>query len=210
MAKKEIRYKSALPYYAAGLAWLVYGLFFQLYRLSDILICAIISVLVFILIRRLAPDKTVQTEVLEFDRSGDSYADEVIAKGRDMLSKLYGIMGRVEKDVMKNYIRSMYETGQKIYNYVASEPKKASALSKFGNYYFPETIEILNAYMELDRLGATGENINKTKEKIESTIVSMDEVFKKQLDVLLYDKAFDVQTDIKVLEGLLKEEGLKK
>ena len=48
--------KSVAPIYLAGGVWLVYAVLFPLYRLSDYLICAVISIACFILGKSIWPD----------------------------------------------------------------------------------------------------------------------------------------------------------
>ena len=50
--------KSVIPFYLAAAVWLVWALAFSLYRVSDYVLCAVVSVIVFILGKAIFPDKT--------------------------------------------------------------------------------------------------------------------------------------------------------
>ena len=61
----------------------------------------------------------------------------------------------------------------------------------------------------LDRQPVAGENISSTKREIESTIDTLNVAFEKFLDGLYEDKAWDISSDISVLNTVLAQDGLK-
>ena len=77
-------------------------------------------------------------------------------------------------------------------------------------YYLPMTIKLLNAYEELDRQPIQGGNIESSKKEIEETLDTLNIAFAKLLDNLFQDTAWDVSSDISVLEAMLAQEGLTK
>ena len=76
-------------------------------------------------------------------------------------------------------------------------------------YYLPTTRKLLDTYRELDRQPVAGENISSTKREIESTIDTLNVAFEKFLDGLYEDKAWDISSDISVLNTVLAQDGLK-
>ena len=77
-------------------------------------------------------------------------------------------------------------------------------------YYLPMTIKLLNSYEELDRQPVQGDNIETSKKEIEGTLDTLNAAFAKLLDNLFQDTAWDVSSDISVLEAMLAQEGLTK
>ena len=71
------------------------------------------------------------------------------------------------------------------------------------NYYLPTTSKLLNAYRELDKQPIAGENISNTKAEIEQTVDTLNVAFEKLLDSLFEDVAWDISSDISVLETML-------
>ena len=61
---------------------------------------------------------------------------------------------------------------------------------------------------ELDRQPVQGENIRTGKQEIEKTLDTLNLAFEKLLDSLFEDTAWDVATDIAVLQTMLAQEGL--
>ena len=69
-------------------------------------------------------------------------------------------------------------------------------------------MKLLDAYEELDRQPVQGENIRNGKLEIEKTLDTLNLAFEKLLDSLFEDTAWDVATDISVLQTMLAQEGL--
>ena len=76
------------------------------------------------------------------------------------------------------------------------------------DYYLPTTVKLLKAYEELDGQPVQGENIVNSKKEIEDTLDTLNTAYEKILDNLFQDTAWDVSSDISVLQTLLAQEGL--
>ena len=76
-------------------------------------------------------------------------------------------------------------------------------------YYLPMTIKLLTAYAEMDEQQVKVDNIDKSKKEIENVLDSLNEAFNKLLDDLYKDTAWDIASDVSVLNAMLKREGLK-
>ena len=61
----------------------------------------------------------------------------------------------------------------------------------------------------LDAQPVAGENILSSKAEIEATLDTLNVAFEKILDSLFQDTAWDVSSDISVLNTVLAQEGLK-
>lgn len=96
----------------------------------------------------------------------------------------------------------------RIFAQVEKNPAVASELHPFMNYYLPTTEKLLNAYRDLDAQPVQGQNITDTKQEIEATIDTLNQAFEKLLDSFYEDLAWDVTTDISVLNTMLAKEGL--
>lgn len=87
MIKKKV--KSALPVYFIGLTWVVYGLFFPLYRWTDWLIAAALSAAVYFVSSLMIPDKTILVEEkIKPVKTGYEDVDESIRQGREAIARL--------------------------------------------------------------------------------------------------------------------------
>ena len=100
------------------------------------------------------------------------------------------------------------ELTEKIFADLLDDPSDYKMIKRFANYFLPTTIKLLNAYDRMDSLGVDGENISATRQKITDILDTTIAAYEKQLDALFANQALDIETDITVLEGMLKKEGL--
>lgn len=142
-------------------------------------------------------DDDAPAEVRELLEDGGSYLDH-IRKCNDLISgqEISGKISRMELIV------------QNIFRRVKAHPEVAPDLKKMMEYYLPTTVKLLEAYAELDAQPVQGENIVNSKHEIEETLDTLNEAFEKLLDSIFKDTAWDVSTDISVLQTLLAQEGL--
>lgn len=96
----------------------------------------------------------------------------------------------------------------RIFSQVEKDPSFAPELHQFMNYYLPTTQKLLNVYEELDHQPVQGQNISDTKKEIEATLDTINQAFENLLDSCYKDTAWDVSTDISVLNTMLAKEGL--
>ena len=96
----------------------------------------------------------------------------------------------------------------RIFDRVEQNPESVSDIRKLMEYYLPTTIKLLEAYEELDSQPVQGENIISSKQEIEKTLDTLNTAFEKLLDHLFQDTAWDLSSDISVLQTMLAQEGL--
>lgn len=104
----------------------------------------------------------------------------------------------------------MEQLVSRIFDEVRLHPEVAPDLQKMMDYYLPTTSKLLDAYRELDSQPISGENISSTKKEIESAVDTLNIAFEKLLDSLFADRAWDISSDISVLNTMLAQEGLTK
>ena len=96
----------------------------------------------------------------------------------------------------------------RIFDRVEQKPDTVDDIRKLMEYYLPTTIKLLEAYEELDAQPVQGENILLSKKEIEKTLDTLNTAFEKLLDELFQDTAWDLSSDISVLNTMLAQEGL--
>ena len=118
--------------------------------------------------------------------------NDIIPDTEDMSGKLYRLEGIMNK----------------IFDQVKKNPQSADDLHKLMNYYLPTTKKLLEAYVELDRQVSPGENIQQTKNEIDSAMDTINEAFEKLLDSMFQDMAWDISSDISVMKTMMAQDGL--
>lgn len=204
---RAVTKKSALPIYAIGIIWLLWALLFPLYRLSDFLLCAGISLAAFAILSKVIPDQ-VTYEKIPVPVTGYDSADELLKAGDAHLDAIASLSARIEAPEIRTKVDKLGSTCQRIFDYVRQNPKSADNLRKFMNYYLPTLEKLVKTYELMEEQGVEGENITASKARISHMLDTMDLAFKKQLDALFGDTALDIDTDITVMEGMMAQEGL--
>lgn len=206
---RKIRKKSPVPIYGIGAAWVLYALIFPLYRISDFLIAAAVSVAVWFILEKVFPGKTELVPIeVPAPSTGDAMADQLLADGRAQLQRLRELNEAIPDPEVSRKIDRMTEVAGKILALVEEQPKKAGAIRKFLNYYLPTMTDLLSSYARMDRQEVAGTNISAAMGEIERIMDTVIPAFEKQLDALFQDEALDASVDIEVLKSMLVQEGL--
>lgn len=72
----------------------------------------------------------------------------------------------------------------------------------------PATLRLLDTYSALEAQRVRGETIDEAMRGVEEMAGTLAEAFKKQLDRLFTGEALDVSAEIRVLETMLRRDGL--
>ena len=205
-----VKRKSVVPYYACGGVWLLYAALFPLYKASHFVLVAIMSVIVYFIMRGVCPD--VEEQVAEKPKeekpTGNEALDKMIKDGNLAIAEMKRLNASIKDEKVSAYIDRLEDVSGKIFAQVKADPSRLPQISRFMDYYLPTTLKILNAYDRMGSTGVSGENIGGTMERVENMLGTIVTAFEKQLDALYGAEAMDISTDITVLENLMQREGL--
>lgn len=154
----------------------------------------------------LDPDKaqTQSPPARQTEQCGDDAKDKFDL----LMQELDRACGRIQdRDMLEKSVQIRGLTAA-IFHAVRENPEKESQISNFVNYYFPTTLKLLDSYADFEAKGYQGEKLLQTKERIASTADTIIAAYQKQLDNLYLTDTLDVDTDIDVLETMLKRDGL--
>ncbi len=207
--KNTVRRKSVVPIYVFAGVWFLYAMIFKLYTLPQLLIAAGVSIVAFAIATKLFPGKIVEVAQPEVEETGNPEVDAVIKEGKVAQQEMGRLYASIDNIEVKKRIVEIMDISDKIVKDAIADPKDIPNIKRFLNYYLPTTIKLLNAYDRMSVQGIEGENISGTKQRIEDMLDTVVVAYKKQLDSLFADEAMDIETDIKVMDGLLRREGLK-
>ena len=107
---------------------------------------------------------------------------------------------------MTDKISRLEAVSAKIFEQARTDPDKLPQMRKFMDYYLPTSLKLLNTYAELDKQGIEGENLSRAQERIEETMDALIKGFDKQLDDLYRNEAMDIDSDIRVMENMLRRD----
>ena len=134
------------------------------------------------------------------------------AEGKDqyqlLLMELDRSVQRIRDPGMQQKALKIRGLSSSIFAAVREEPEKRNKIGTFLNYYFPQTLKLLNSYGDIESKDYQGENLSKTRERIEGAADLLIDAYQRQLDALYLSTSMDVDSDIDVLETMLKRDGL--
>ena len=113
---------------------------------------------------------------------------------------------RIADPVLSAKIDRLEEVTAKIFQAVEADPGKRSSIDTFLNYYLPTTQKLLDSYAEFEATGVEGANLGQAKDRIEKTMDSIVAGFEHQLDELYKMDAMNVDSDIRVMETMLRRD----
>lgn len=203
--------KSVAPFYGVAAVWLGYALLFQLHSVFDFLVVIALSVGAFLLLGKIFPGEEIEVETpepkKEPETTGNAELDKMIKDGELAISEMRRLNDSIEDEKISRDIESLEKSSKAIFDQVKSAPEKLPQIRKFMDYYLPTTLKLLNAYDRMSAAGIGGENIDATKQRVETMMTTIVSAFEKQYDSLFGADALDISTDISVLETMMAREG---
>lgn len=135
--------------------------------------------------------------------------DAILADGEDYIRYVRATNDIIpDTEDMSNKLYRLESIMNRIFEQVKKNPQSADDLHKLMNYYLPTTKKLLEAYVELDRQTVQGENVQQTKNEIDSAMDTINEAFEKLLDSMFQDMAWDISSDISVMKTMMAQDGL--
>ncbi len=113
---------------------------------------------------------------------------------------------RIADAVLSEKIDHLETVAGKIFREVEEHPEKQQQAATFLNYYLPTTLKLLDSYAKFEEAGIEGENLSRAQERIEETMDALIKGFDKQLDDLYRNEAMDIDSDIRVMENMLRRD----
>lgn len=200
---KKIVHKPAAPLYAAAAAWVLYALLFPLYRPGHFVIALAASAAVYGIARLFCKD-IVEEVPQEPETTGNQELDQMIAQGQGALDEMRRLNDSIQDAAISAQIERLSQVSDKIFQQVQKNPSQLPQIRKFMSYYLPTTLKLLENYASFEEAGVSGENLSQAKAKIEKTMDSIVAGFEHQLDELYRTDAMDIDSDIRVMETMLR------
>jgi len=206
---REVKKRSVVPVYGFAAVWLLYCLLFPLYRLWHFAVLAGVSMAVYFILRAVFPG-TVEyvEEEPEPVTTGNEEIDALLREGDAAVSELKRLRGSIKNESVRSKVDELIGLTDRIFKDVVEDPSDYKQVRRFADYFLPTTLKLLNAYDRFDGMGELGENTSGTVRRIEDILDTTVEAYRKELDALFANQALDIETDISVLEAMMKKEGL--
>ena len=204
---REIREKFPTAWYAAGGFCLLYACVFPLYRLHHFLLCAALAAAVAFFAQKRTPER-IRLEPYREPLTGDALVDEVLTQGQDALHRLRTANDALADADISASLDSIETACARIFAYIRKNPQQVSQIRKFMNYYLPTLLQLLDTLTNLETAGASGTNINASKQRIAGMLQQAAAAFDTFYDRLHAEGSMNVNAEIRVFETMLQQEGL--
>lgn len=152
-----------------------------------------------------------QREEIQSAAANEALPDEarkVIEEGKEYIRKIRECNDGIPGQEISGKISRMELIVQKIFNQVEKQPEVIPDLHKFMGYYLPTTVKLLEAYQDMASQPVQGSNILSARKEIEDSLDTINQAFEKLLDSFFQNTAWDISSDISVLQTMLAQEGL--
>ena len=205
----EIRKKSVVPLYSAAAVWVLYCLIFPLYKTWHFILLICLGVVVYATLSKIFPGTVERIEIpKEPERTGDEKIDALLAEGETAVAEMKRLHDTIPAELVRRKVYELILITDKIFKKLLIEPSVYSQVKRFADFFLPTSIKLLNSYDRFGQSGVDGENISSTMERIDSALDMTLNSYKKFFDSLFENQALDIETDIDVLETMLKRDGL--
>lgn len=216
---KTTRQKRAAPFYAAAAVWLAYALVLPLYEPLHYALAAGASLLAFAAAAALCrggpvgeeagkapPEKAEEPVEKKPASTGNPELDKMVRDGEMAIREMKRLDENIADPGISADIVRLEQVSARIFDEVRTHPEKLPQIRRFLDYYLPTTLKLLENYASFEEAGVSGENLSQAKAKIEKTMDSIVAGFEHQLDELYRTDAMDIDSDIRVMETMLRRD----
>ena len=123
-----------------------------------------------------------------------------------ILRQIRQLNDRIADETLSLKIDRIEQVSGRIFKAIEDTPAKKNAAGTFLNYYLPTTLKLLENYADVEEAGVSGENLSQAKSRIAATMDNIVAGFEHQLDELYRTDAMDVNSDIRVMETMLRRD----
>ena len=158
--------------------------------------------------RHPAPEEEKPKADENTDSAFDLESAEQEKNYRAIILEIRRLNDEIRDFAVSERIYRIEEHTQNIFDYVTEHPEAKGQIRTFMNYYLPTTLKLLESYSRIEKVGVAGENMKKSKENIENILDMLVVGFEQQVDQLFRNESMDIDSEISVLETMMKQDGL--
>lgn len=137
----------------------------------------------------------------------DAEEERIERDGQAYMNRLRRLNDEIPGEVISDRLYELDGLLIRTFSMLREHPEKRPQMRKFMDYYLPTTVKLVESYADFERAGVDGENIRTAKAEIEKAMDTINQAFRKLLDDLYRDAAFEAAADAKVLKTVLAQDG---
>ncbi len=120
------------------------------------------------------------------------------------------MIANIDDSNIKKNLNEINDSVSKIIKAIEKNPEKERNIKNFFDYYLPVTVKLVDRYDEIENQRIVSSDTKKFNESTVKTICEINDVFKKFLNNLYESEMLDANVEMKVLNSMLKSDGLDK
>ena len=156
--------------------------------------------------KSLDPTRSVGRVKVDFAQF-DAEKRRTLLEASAHLKEIDTVLRQVQSPDIRTRGRRVYETGNRIIEYVTKYPEKISIARRFFNYYLETASSILKKYLDIQKTRIQTVEIRQVGERTAQALEILESAFEKQFSKLMVDEIMDIESDIHLLETTLHMEG---
>ena len=122
--------------------------------------------------------------------------------------EIQNLIPKVDKSEVKEDLKEIHASVEKIVSVVENDPKKEKRLRNFFDYYLPVLIKIVDKYDEIENQRLVSKEGKEFLAKADKMIKETNDAFKMILSSLYQKDIMDADAEMKVYEMMLKADGI--
>lgn len=133
---------------------------------------------------------------------------QILNEGNEYIEMIRRANDAIADEQVSDKLYRMEDITRRIFDEVRRRPGLARNLNMFMSYYLPTTTKLVNAYEDMEKHAAQGENVRKAKKEIADSLDTINDAFETLLDSFFQETAMDVSSDINVMKMMMQQDGL--
>ena len=157
-----------------------------------------------------AGELVFRTDVVKSLKETNLSLYQVLENAKKENKHILDSIPKLENDELKKTLNEINDTVNKIIKTIEKNPERESKIKNFFDYYLPVTVKLVDRYDEIEKQKISSSDTKKFNENTLKTLNEINDVFKKFLNNLYQSDMIDTNVEIKVLNSMLKSDGLDK
>lgn len=121
---------------------------------------------------------------------------------------IISMIKEIEADKLRQTLKEISDSVEKIIGVVETNPNKQKKVKNFFEYYLPVTVKLVDRFDEIENQKLSSKESKNFYETTENTLNKINDVFKQFLNNLYENDIRDTNVEVKVLNSMLKADGL--
>ena len=138
-----------------------------------------------------------ERELIHFNEEMKAFLDDLQVKKTE-----------IDSPDLCQYVEDIEVLLKQITECIEEHPEMISGTGHLISYYLPCMSKLLTTYEDLEEQPIQGDNIQKTKQEIEDSFLTIKSALTNMYDELFLNVSMDISSDIQVMNAILAQDGL--